>query len=237
MFVANSGQDTITVINALTRTIIGHVNLRNSLVQRSRTAPPFPAARPGRDAGQQASSTSRASCRSPRPGGEQGDDDGKEGLVCRARHQHQHRPTSPTTSRRRSITLAPQITGFNVRRDRPRRHRHLGVPQPAAEHRHPRQPGLPAEHRRLAHRPAAFNLDTHAFVNVIGGVNSTTPDRRWARSTCTSARATPSRARRQLFFANPWAIAFTTQAARATPTRSPPAATCWSSSTSTRPAR
>jgi YVTN family beta-propeller protein len=31
VFVANSAQDTITVINAATRAIIGHVDLRNSI--------------------------------------------------------------------------------------------------------------------------------------------------------------------------------------------------------------
>ena len=47
------------------------------------------------------------------------------------------------------------------RLDRRRRRRpDLGVPEPDAEHRDPRQPGLPAEHRRLAHRGRCGSTST-----------------------------------------------------------------------------
>src|SRR6185503_2418526 len=58
--------------------------------------------------------------------------------------------------------------------------------------------------------PLRFNLDTHAFVNILPGVNSTTPFNRGALNLHLGARD-PEAGKRRLFFANPWAIAFTTQ--------------------------
>ena len=61
--------------------------------------------------------------------------------------------------------------------------------------------------------PLRFNLDTHAFVSVINGVNGNSPADAGAAGFLNlhlGAR-TPEALKRKLFFANPWAIAFTNQ--------------------------
>ena len=155
VFVANSGQDTITVIDA--RAAADHRPRRPAQqpLQRPRPRPPLPAARPR---GHRRTATRLYVTRFlafTRPGGKQADDNGQQGVVCRLTSTRR-RPTSATTGRARRITLG--AAGHRLHR-RPRRRRHarpdLGVPEPAAEHRDPRQPGLPAEHRRLAARAAA----------------------------------------------------------------------------------
>src|SRR5213078_3506596 len=81
VFVANSGQDTITVIDATTRTIIGHVDLRNSLANdpdRGRHFQP-------RGLAVTADNTKLYVTRFlsfTKASGRQGDDSGKEGLVA-----------------------------------------------------------------------------------------------------------------------------------------------------------
>src|SRR5205814_2855656 len=81
VFVANSSQDTITVINTATRSILGQVDLRNSLANdpdRSRHFQP-------RGLAVTADSSKLYVTRFlsfTKPGGRQGDDLGKEGLVA-----------------------------------------------------------------------------------------------------------------------------------------------------------
>src|SRR5439155_16611881 len=58
--------------------------------------------------------------------------------------------------------------------------------------------------------PLRFNLDTHAFLNVIGGVTGITPTDLTFTNLHLGARD-PEAGKRTNFFANPWAIAFTTQ--------------------------
>src|SRR5204863_4069052 len=61
--------------------------------------------------------------------------------------------------------------------------------------------------------PLRFNLDTHAFVSVIDGANSTSPLDGGPNKFLNlhlGARD-PEPGKRREFFANPWAIAFTTQ--------------------------
>src|SRR5438046_1362310 len=61
--------------------------------------------------------------------------------------------------------------------------------------------------------PRRFNLDTHAFVSVIDGVTGTTPADAGANKFLNlhlGARD-PEPGKRREFFANPWAIAFTTE--------------------------
>src|SRR6185436_19592875 len=110
VFVANSGQDTITVIDTATRAILGHVDLRNSLAndpEQSRHFQPRGLA--------VTSDNSKLYVTRflsfTKTGGRQGDDFGKEVLVtvlkidtdsvCIADY-------APV----RNIALAPQITGF-----------------------------------------------------------------------------------------------------------------------------
>src|SRR6185436_2190008 len=81
VFVANSAQDSITVIDTATRAILGHVDLRNSLANdpdRTRHFQP-------RGLAVTADNSKLYVTRFlsfTRPGGQQGDDFGREGLVA-----------------------------------------------------------------------------------------------------------------------------------------------------------
>src|SRR5207247_2456495 len=57
--------------------------------------------------------------------------------------------------------------------------------------------------------PLRLNLDTHAFLNVIGSADTVMPTDLTATNLHQGA-ADPEPGKRKLFFANPWAIAFTT---------------------------
>ena len=85
VFVANSGQDTITVIDV--RASGGRRSSATSTCATASATPATPSATSSRAASRSprttASSTPRASCRSPRANGVQGDDEGKIGVVCR----------------------------------------------------------------------------------------------------------------------------------------------------------
>ncbi len=63
--------------------------------------------------------------------------------------------------------------------------------------------------------PLRFNLDTHAFLNVLGGVTGTTPNDLTMTNLHLGATE-PEPGKRRLFFANPWAMAFTTQSGAGT---------------------
>ena len=209
VFVANSAQDTITVINATTQTIIGHVDLRNSIANdpdRNRHFQP-------RGLAVTADNTKLYVTRFlsfTKAGGRQGDDLGKEGLVAVLDIY------TPSTSIAdyhvaRTVTLAPRITGFKF----------PGLTNPPA----PDTLAFPNQLQSIVIRgdraylpniaasptgPLRFNLDTHAFVNVIGGVSNTSPTDLTVTNLHLGAR-TPEAGKRRVFFANPWAMAFTSQ--------------------------
>jgi YVTN family beta-propeller protein len=201
VFVANSRQDTITVIDTSTRTILGQVDLRNSLANdpdRSRHFQP-------RGLAVTADSSKLYVTRFlsfTKTGGRQADDLGKEGLVAvfnidtGSTNMSGYAPV-------RTIALAPQITGFkfpgltNFRR-RTRWHSPNQLQSVVI-----RGIGLCAERRRRRPARCGFNLDTHAFVNVVGGVTAVAADFRGAEPApgrVTGGGQTSS------FFANPWAI-------------------------------
>jgi YVTN family beta-propeller protein len=212
VFVANSGQDTVTVIDVATRTVLGHIDLRNSLANdpdRSRHFQPR-----GLAVSQDNKKLFVARFLSfTKPGGRQGDDFGKEGLVAVV--------DIDTTSYylsdykvARAVTLAPQITGF----------RFPGQTNPPAGD----TAAFPNQLQRVVLRgdqaylpniaaspsgPLRFNLDTHAFVSVIDGINSASPIDSGTNKFLNlhlGARD-PEAGKRRIFFANPWDIAFTTQ--------------------------
>ena len=212
IFVANSGQDTITVIDVSTRTVLGHVDLRNSPANdpdRSRHFQPR-----GLAVSQDNKKLYVSRFLSfTKPGGRQGDDFGKEGLVAVL--------DIDTTSYylsdykvARAVTLAPQITGF----------RFPGQTNPPAAD----TAAFPNQLQRVVIRgdqaylpniaaspsgPLRFNLDTHAFVSVIDGVNGNSPVDSGTNKFLNlhlGARD-PEPGKRRIFFANPWDIAFTTQ--------------------------
>ncbi len=209
VFVANSGQDTITVIDATTRTIIGHVNLKESLANdpdRSRHFQP-------RGLAVTLDNTKLYVTRLlsfTKPGGRQGDDLGKEGLVA-VLNINTASPYVTDYTVARVVALAPQITGFKF----------PGLTNPPA----PDTLAFPNQLQSIVIRgdraylpniaasptgPLRFNLDTHAFVNQIGAVNSASPTDAGATNLHLGARD-PEPGKRKLFFSNPWAIAFTSQ--------------------------
>jgi YVTN family beta-propeller protein len=212
VFVANSGQDTITVIDATRRTIIGHVNLRGSRCNAPDRGRHF------QPRGLAVTQDNRklyvtGFLAFTRPGGRQGDDAGKQGVVCRL--DVDTRATRIRSYRRaRRITLAPQVTGFTIDS--------TGDGVPDATSAFPNQlqsivirggqaylPNIAAS----PDGPLRFNVDTQAFVSVIDGV-------RGRRQTDAGpskfinlhlGARQPEGTKKRLFFANPWAIAFTSQ--------------------------
>ena len=212
VFVANSAQDTITVISAIYRSIIGHVDLRNSLANdpdRTRHFQP-------RGLAVTADSTKLYVTRFlsfTRPGGRQGDDLGKEGLVA-VLDIDTDSVNINDYKVARVIPLAPQITGFkfDAQTNPP-------APDTLAFANQLQSIVIRGESAFLPNiaasptGPLRFNLDTHAFVNVIDGVNSTSPlDGGTNKSLNLHLGARdPESGKRRLFFANPWAIAFTSQ--------------------------
>lgn len=204
VFVANSGQDSITIINAATRGILGHVNLHPN---------PFSNHLLPRGLAVTADSSKLYVTRFlsfTRPGGRQGDDLGKEGLVTVLDINTSSTDISGYTVAR-TVALSPRVTGF----------RFPGLTNPPA----PDTIAFPNQLQSIVIRgnraylpniaaspsgPLRFNLDTHAFVNVIDGANGTMPSDFTVTNLHLGARD-PEPGKRRLFFANPWAIAFTTQ--------------------------
>jgi YVTN family beta-propeller protein len=204
VFVANSIQDTITVIDTATRGIIGHVNLHPD---------PFANHFQPRGLAVTADNTKLYVTRFlsfTKAGGRQGDDFGKEGLVT-VLDINTSSPYITDYAIARSVTLAPQITGFKF----------PGLINPPA----PDTAAFPNQLQSIVLRgdrayvpniaasptgPLRFNLDTHAFVNMIGGITGTSPTDLGAINLHLGARD-PEPGKPRLFFANPWAIAFTTQ--------------------------
>ena len=209
VFVSNGQQDTITVINAETRTILGNVDLRNSIANDPDRRRHF---QPG---GLSVTVDNKKLYVTrfisfTKSGGRQGDDLGKEGLVAVLDIN-----TSSTSLSdykvARVVRLAPQATGFSVP--------NVTDPVQAATAAFPNQLNsvvIRGDHAYLPNiaaspsGPLRFNLDTHAFVNVIGAANSDTPTDLGALNLHLGARD-PEPGKRKLFFANPWSMAFTTQ--------------------------
>ena len=212
VFVANAAQDTITVIDAANRAIIGHVDLRNSIANdpdRNRHFQP-------RGLAVTEDNTKLYVTRFlsfTKPGGRQGDDLGKEGLVA-VLDINTASSNINDYQVARTVTLAPQITGFKF----------PGLTNPPA----PDTFAFPNQLQSVVIRgsqaylpniaasptgPLRFNLDTHAFVSVIDGVTGTTPADAGTNKFLNlhlGARD-PEPGKRREFFANPWALAFTTQ--------------------------
>ena len=137
------------MINAVSRTIIGHVNLRNSLCNdpdRNRHFQPRGLAIT-RDNTQLYVTRFLSFTKA---GGKQGVDGGKEGLVCRLNINtaadsiagYVAGAGDPARTARDRL-----LRRFQRRRDRRRDRR---VPEPAAEHRPARQSRIPAQHRGVA---------------------------------------------------------------------------------------
>ena len=220
VFVANSGQDTITVIDGQRprgkRKVIGHVNL-----QRSRCNDPDRTRR-FQPRGLAVTKNNRRLLVTSffayaKPGGRYGSDVGREGAVCRLAIR--------TSSKRikgykvaGKATLQPQVTGFTIDSTGD------GVPDPTSAFPNQLQSivlrGNQAYLPNIAASPSGplrFNVDTQAFVSVLDNARSGTPSDAGAAKFANlhlGARQ-PEAGKPKLFFANVWAIAFTKQAGAA----------------------
>jgi YVTN family beta-propeller protein len=210
IFVANSVQDTITVIDATLKRprIIGSIDVGNSRcndLDRERAFQPRGLAVTKNSKRLYATSFFSMT----RPGGRQGYDLGRQGMVCRlnvktkSRRIRDYKPAA-------QIPLGPQITGFKVDSTGD------GIPDNTS--------AFPNQLQSIAIRgnqaylpniaaspdgPLRFNVDTQAFVSVIDQINGSERDAGPAKFINLHLGARdPEPGKKRLFFANPWAIAF-----------------------------
>ncbi|HLF28165.1 MAG TPA: YncE family protein [Anaerolineae bacterium] len=211
VFVANSAQDTLTVINTQTAppSILGNVRLDNSACNAADSARHFQP----RGLAVTLDNTKLYVTRFlsfVKAGGVQGDDSGKEGLVCRLDINTGAGTIGGSVTGFTPIALAARDTDFKIDKN--------GDSVPDATFAYPNQlqsiviRGDRAYLPNIASSPSAplrFNVDTQAFVNVIGGATGSTQTDLGALNLHLGARD-PEPGKTKLFFANPWAIAFTT---------------------------
>jgi YVTN family beta-propeller protein len=209
VFVSNSGQDTITVLDVAGRRLVGHVELRRSLCNAPDRARGFNPRAMAVTADSRKLYVTRFFA-VVRPGGVQADDAGRVAQVCRldirtrSSRIADYRPA-------RLISMSSQVTGFTIDSTGD------GVGDATAAF--PNQlssiviRGNNAYLPNIAASPTGplrFNVDTHAFVNVIGGVNG-----RSARDESAAkflnlhlGARNPEPGKKRLFFANVQAIGF-----------------------------
>ena len=210
VFVANSAQDTITVIRADSRTVVGNVDLRNSICNdpdRNRVFQPRGLAVTLNN--DRLYVTRFLSF--TKEGGTQGADDGKEGVVCELNIPADV-ATLPTVAG--VVKLGSQDTGFNIDANGD------GTPDPTRAFPNQMQSIVIRDNQAYLpniaaspSKPLKFNVDTQAFVNVIDNAATGTPTDASANKFINMhlGARDPEPGKTKLFFANPWAIAFTTQ--------------------------
>ncbi|MCB0096656.1 MAG: beta-propeller fold lactonase family protein, partial [Caldilineaceae bacterium] len=210
VFVANSAQDTITVIRADSRTVVGNVDLRNSICNdpdRNRVFQPRGLAVTLNN--DRLYVTRFLSF--TKEGGTQGADDGKEGVVCELNIPADV-ATLPTVAG--VVKLGSQDTGFNIDANGD------GTPDPTRAFPNQMQSIVIRDNQAYLpniaaspSKPLKFNVDTQAFVNVIDNAATGTPTDASANKFINMhlGARDPEPDKTKLFFANPWAIAFTTQ--------------------------
>jgi DNA-binding beta-propeller fold protein YncE len=203
VYVANSGQDTISVIraDAFPPSLIGSVTLDDGACNVGDANRHFQP----RGLAVTVDSTKLFVTRFlsfVKSGSTQGLDIGKEGVVCRLDIDTSAATIGASVTFSTSITLSPQDSGFNGEQAYPNQMQSIVIRGDKAY--------LP----NIASAPAAplrFNADTHAFVNRIDGVTGGSQSDGGAINLHLGARV-PEAGKTKLFFANPWAMAFTNQA-------------------------
>jgi YVTN family beta-propeller protein len=210
LFVANSAQDTITVINALNQTKIGDVNLRDSICNEPDRQRHFQPRGLAVTQSNVALYVTRFLSFTVPGSGQQGKDRGKEGLVCRlnidtnSANIAQYFPAEP-------IPFTARPTGFAVDSNRD------GVPDQTRAFPNQLQSIVIRGNRAFMPNiaaspegPLVFNNDTQAFLTILTGVGTNDQRDGGSLNLHLGARG-PEPGKKRLFFANPWAIAFTTQ--------------------------
>lgn len=209
-FVANAGQDTITVIKPRTSAgpkLLGNANLNTAICNADDPKSHFQPRGLAVTADSSQLYTARFLSFTPKGGGGQAKDNGKIGVVCRldidtdSSHLVDYQPAA-------RIKLAPQASGFAFPPDNT---------FPATAFPNQLQSivirGSRAYLPNIAASPSAplrFSLDTFAFVNSIDGVGGRTQSDLHALDLHLGAQM-PEPGKKKLFFANVWAIAFTNQ--------------------------
>jgi YVTN family beta-propeller protein len=207
-YVANSAQDTISVLDTTAKPkLIGSVDVANSVCNDPDRLRHF------QPRGLAITANSRhlyvtRFLSFTRAGGRQADDNGHEGAVCRLDVVGKNRRLRPAAR----IAIGPRVTGFTIDSNGD------GVADPTSAWPNQLQSivirGNTAYLPNIAASPSGplrFNVDTQAFVNTIDGVNSSRQvDSSAARFINLHLGARdPEAGKKKLFFANPWAIAFT----------------------------
>jgi|tagenome__1003787_1003787.scaffolds.fasta_scaffold20981903_3 YVTN family beta-propeller protein len=212
VYVANASQDTVAVMDTTKRPrILGAIDIGNSRCNDPDRLRHF------QPRGLAVTSNSRhvyvtSFLSFVKPGGRQADDNGREAAVCRidvkpaSRRIRDYRPAA-------RITLGSRITGFTVDSTND------GVPDATSAFPNQLQSivirGNTAYLPNIAASPDGplrFNVSTQAFVNTIDGVRGRNQvDSSAARFLNLHLGARdPEPGKKKLFFANPWAVAFTT---------------------------
>jgi len=227
IYVANSGQDTITVIDATRKSkrgkptspkVIGYVELRGSKCSPNDDFHFQPRGLAVSSNSKRLFVTSFFSFQ--RKGVQQVNDQGREGVVCRLNVSSSSSKISSYKPAQR-ITIASQDTGFLVDKAPPPPAgpggAGDGVADPTAAWPNQLQSivirGNQAYLPNIAASPEGplrFNVSTQAFVNVLDNVNGGTRDGSQGRFLNLHLGArTPEAGKKKLFFANVWAIGFT----------------------------
>lgn len=203
VYVANRSQDTLTVIHALSRRLIGSYNLRRSACNvGDRERHYMPGALAISEDGATLMVTRFLSYTTDT--GVQRDDRGKEGVVC-SFDLNTHIPGSIGLSNPRVARLPATDTGVTDIKDR-------------TTYAFPNQLGSIVIRQGRAYLPniaasptgpSRFNTTTHAYVNVVGDVSGAPQDQ--GNINLHLGGRDPEAGKLELYFANPSAIAFTTR--------------------------
>jgi YVTN family beta-propeller protein len=213
VYVANSGQDTITVLDVATRRVVGDLALRKTVCNGddfNRRFQPRGMAITGNSKKLFVTQFIAFTV----PGGQQATDTGRAGIVCRININTNARGLGATAKQR--IRLAAQVTGFRVDSTGD------GTPDDTSAFPNQLQSivirGNQAYLPNIAASPAGplrFNVDTQAFVNVIDRVNGGSQIDGGASKfiNLNLGAQEPEPGKKKLFFSNLWAIAFAKQRA------------------------
>lgn len=206
IFVANSAQDTITVIRTDNQSVVGNLALRPSACNVDDAQRRFQPR--GLAVTQDGTRLFVARFISfTKPGGIQATDEGKEGVVCQI-DLPADIATLPTTFR--PVRIAAMDTGFKIDANKDT------VPDPTLAYPNQIQslvvyganlylPNIAAS----TTGPLKFNVDTQSFVNVVDIANAAAPaDAPTKAINMHLGARDPEAGKKRIFFANPWAIGF-----------------------------
>ena len=206
IFVANSAQDTITIIRTDNQSIVGNVNLRSSACNVDDAKRRFQP----RGLAVTLDGTRLFVARFlsfTKPGGIQATDEGKEGVVCQI-DLPADVATAPTVFR--PVRIAAMDTGFKIDANKD------GTPDPTLAYPNQMQsivvygsniylPNIAAS----TTGPLRFNVDTQSFVNVVDIATVTAPvDAPTKAINMHLGARVPESGKDRIFFSNPWAIGF-----------------------------